>query len=106
MSNLLPVNSLNEYWNTCLKLPLQDMIFWGSVLAAVMWTLWNVRNNIIYRNAILLSVSSVHFSILHLFSFWTETNVTNFSCFPRAGERMMGVRESSSDQLSDEDLLE
>jgi hypothetical protein len=68
---------------------------------------------IIFRNATLLSVSSVHFSILNLFSFWTGINVSNFRYFPRAGlanqkvqNRVtgpMGGRDPSSDQFSDED---
>jgi zinc-binding in reverse transcriptase len=116
INNLLPVNSLNDYWNTCLKLPLQDMILWGSVLAAALWSLWNIRNNIIFRNATLLPISSVHFSILHLVSFWIGTNVVNFRYSSSAGladqqgqTRVTGPMDSrdlSSDQFSDEDLLE
>jgi hypothetical protein len=69
--NLLPTTSLHDFWHTCLKLPLKDMNFGGTILAVVLWSLWTTRNNLIFKNISNYSINSLYFSIFYFLSYWT-----------------------------------
>jgi hypothetical protein len=62
--------SLSDFWQTCLKLPLVDLSYWRSLLATLLWSAWTIRNHFIFRSSIAISANSIVVFILHLFSFW------------------------------------
>jgi hypothetical protein len=75
---LLPTSGLAEFWQTCLKLPLIDRSFWGSLLAALTWTVCLTRIRFVVRPVTTTTTTttpcSLLYSVLHLFSFWAGTS--------------------------------
>jgi hypothetical protein len=68
---LFPTNSLSDFWQTCIKLPLLDLSHWGRLLADFLWVIWTIKNSVIFRATISHFATSLLFYILHLYSFWT-----------------------------------
>jgi zinc-binding in reverse transcriptase len=73
---LFPTNSLFDFWQTCIKLPLLDLLHWGRLLAAFLWVIWTTRNSSIFCTTVSHSATSLLFSILHLYAFWTGHSVS------------------------------
>jgi zinc-binding in reverse transcriptase len=125
--SLLPLNSIQDIWQVCSKLPLRNMLFWGSMLAAVIWSIWSHRNNIIFRDSGAISSNSLYFSICHLFTTWTDLtalplqvatdpnrgSVAAVSGRGQAADGAIGLSDLNNagldrnrEQHSDEDLLD
>jgi hypothetical protein len=105
------------------------MLFWGTLLAVVVWSIWTTQNHFIFRTfgsaGGLVTANSLYFSVLHLFEYWTgQSALTNVgtASIRTTGQgagptgavglttRFGGGASASgapiSDQLSDEDLLD
>jgi hypothetical protein len=42
----------------------------------VLWSIWTLRNHYIFRAPRAISVNTLFFSILHLFSYWTDASIS------------------------------
>jgi zinc-binding in reverse transcriptase len=56
--SLLPTTSLENFWHTY-NLPSKEFQFWGSLLAAVLWSIWTFRNHCIFRGPQVVSLSTL-----------------------------------------------
>jgi hypothetical protein len=65
---ILPLLSLNDFWQMFIKLPHRYMNFWGTLLAIVLWSIWLLRNQTIFRPTRIIPVNNLYFSIFYLFS--------------------------------------
>jgi hypothetical protein len=92
--HILPTSSLQDFWHTCLKLPFRVMTFWGTVLAAVLWSLWKTQNHIIFQHAEIFSITALYFSILFMISYWIGINSTALAGVDRA----LGATASAAGQ--------
>ena len=91
--SLVVLTSLSDLWQSILTLPINDFLFWGTVMAAVIWMVWSDRNNRILQNQGIRTSNLIFFSIWHLFSFWTGAGSTGANLLHRT---IIDLTQSSS----------
>lgn len=70
---------LGSFWQICIKLPTNDLAFWGTLLATVWWILWIERNKRVFQRTDNCSAQSIYYVIYNLYTYWVEvpTNVAH-----------------------------